>query len=425
MRSSKFGNIQIFIILITAIYLAEFFVMILLKKLSLPISIENFIDGLILVILIYPLLYLLAFRPLMYEIKKCKGLEEALYTSNELDKYLLKTIPFGMDIVDQYGNIMFLNEKLEAIFGKEAIGKKCWMLYKDDKMQCVDCPLREEIKVGKTKTIEAKDVLGGKVFQINHTGMIYQGKKAILEVFQDITERKLVEEKMKEVVELKSEFTSIVSHELRTPLAAIKEGINLVIDGSAGPINKNQEEFLGIAKNNIDRLARLINDVLDFQKLEAGKIEFKMEENNINDIVRDIERQMVSLVSKKGLKLVVNLDNNIPRIKFDKDKITQVLSNLVNNAISFTEKGNITITSVCQGNNIVLGIRDTGIGIKKEDMPKLFQAFKQLISAKQRKIGGTGLGLAICKNIVEAHQGKIWVESEFGNGSVFYFTLPI
>lgn len=133
MRSSKFGNIKIFIVLITAIYLAEFSIMILLRKLSLPISIENFIDGLILVILIYPLLYLFAFRPLMYEIKKCKQLEEALYASNELGNSLLKTIPFGMDIVDQYGNIMFLNEKLEAIFGKEAIGKKCWVLYKDDK----------------------------------------------------------------------------------------------------------------------------------------------------------------------------------------------------------------------------------------------------------------------------------------------------
>lgn len=268
-------------------------------------------------------------------------------------------------------------------------------------------------------------MLGGKVFQISHTGMIYQGKKALLEIFEDITEHKIIEEKIKEAAELKSEFTSIVSHELRTPLAAIKEGINLVADSSAGPINKEQADFLGIAKNNIDRLARLINDVLDFQKLEAGKIEFKMEKNNINNIVRDIERQMVSLVARKGLKLIVNLDNNIPKVKFDKDKIIQVLHNLVNNAVSFTEKGNITIGTIYKENNVIVSVKDTGIGIKKEDIEKLFQPFGQLLGTKPRKVGSTGLGLAISKGIIEGHKGKIWVESEFGKGAIFYFTLPI
>lgn len=237
-------------------------------------------------------------------------------------------------------------------------------------------------------------------------------------------ERKLAEEKLKEAIEMKSEFISTVSHELRTPMTSIKEGISIVLEGAAGQINDDQKELLDIAKRNLDRLARLINDVLDFQKLQSGKMGFNMQENNINEVVEEVYNAMLPPIKRNGLDFSLNFDNTLPRIKFDVDKIIQVLTNLVNNAVKFTEKGQITIATSKLENAIQVSVSDTGSGMKPEDLPKLFQKFGQLGKGGDRKTGGTGLGLAICKDIIGRHNGKIWAESEAGKGSTFNFTLP-
>ncbi len=236
-------------------------------------------------------------------------------------------------------------------------------------------------------------------------------------------ERKLAEEKLKEAIEMKSEFISTVSHELRTPMTSIKEGISIVLEGAAGQINDDQKELLGIAKRNLDRLARLINDVLDFQKLQSGKMGFNMQENNINEVVEEVYKAMLPSIKEKELDFSLNFDSTLPRVKFDVDKIIQVLTNLVNNAAKFTEKGHITITTSKLENAIKVSVSDTGRGMKQEDLPKLFHKFAQLEKGGDRKTGGTGLGLAICKDIIGRHNGKIWAESEAGKGSTFNFTL--
>ncbi len=224
---------------------------------------------------------------------------------------------------------------------------------------------------------------------------------------------------------MKDDFVSTISHELRTPLTAIKEGISIVSDGSAGSINDDQKEFLGIAKRNVDRLARLINEILDFQKIESGRMFYNIAENDIAMIGKEVQESMVPLALAKGLKLDLNLAQDLPKIRFDRDKITQVLTNLVNNAIKFTESGGILI-SINPGNNIIkVSVKDTGHGMKQEDIARLFQKFIQLEELSDRKTGGTGLGLAISKDIIDAHGGKIWAESEVGKGSVFNFILPI
>ena len=225
--------------------------------------------------------------------------------------------------------------------------------------------------------------------------------------------------------QLKSDFVSTVSHELRTPLTAIKEGIGIVLDGLAGDVKKEQKDFLDTAKRNVDRLARLINDVLDFQKLQADKMRFYMQENNINEVALEIDKIMEPLVKEKGFKLSFDLEDKLPRIKCDRDRIIQVFTNLVGNAIKFTEKGSISIVTAKENNVIHVMVKDTGMGITKEDISKLFQSFQQLGDAKTRKVGGTGLGLAICKDIIEKHKGKIWAESKPGKGSTFHFTLPV
>ena len=224
---------------------------------------------------------------------------------------------------------------------------------------------------------------------------------------------------------VKSNFTSMVSHELRTPLSAIKEGIGIVLDGITGKINRKQKDLLQTSKRNVDRLTRLINDILDFQKLDSGMMQFDIQENDINDTVREVSKIMGKLTKQKKLSFSIELQPYLPKVRFDRDKIIQVLTNLINNAIKFTEKGGIAIKTE-QGNNIIhVMVEDTGPGIRKGDLSKLFQAFQQLGAPRERKPGGTGLGLAICKEIIERHRGKIWAESEYGKGSIFHFILPI
>jgi signal transduction histidine kinase len=243
-------------------------------------------------------------------------------------------------------------------------------------------------------------------------------------VIRDITDRKEADRKIKEAMDLKSQFISTVSHELRTPLTIIKEDIALIMDGAAGRVKSKQKEILEIAQRNIDRLARLINDVLDFQKLQSGRAKFNMQDNNINNIIETVYSTMAGTVKKKGVELQLAIDNTLPKVTFDSDKMIQVLTNLISNAMKFTDKGSITISTRKIENAIRVSVIDTGCGMKQEDLPKLFQQFQQLGSGN-RKTGGTGLGLAISKDIVEKHSGKIWVESEFGKGTTMHFLLPI
>ncbi len=222
----------------------------------------------------------------------------------------------------------------------------------------------------------------------------------------------------------KTDFLTNMSHELRTPLVAIKEGIGLVVEGLAGKINVKQKKLLDISKKNVDRLARLINDVLDFQKIESGRMKFDIQPNNINEIAKDVYEMMASTAKDIGVDLLLELDGGLPRLGFDNDKITQVLTNLVTNAMKFTEKGKITIKTTQRDDMIEVSVSDTGCGIKKKDLPRVFDRFEQLATGGERKTGGTGLGLAISKELIGKHNGIIWVESEFGKGSKFTFTLP-
>jgi len=230
---------------------------------------------------------------------------------------------------------------------------------------------------------------------------------------------------LKESMELKSKFASTVSHELRTPLSVIKEGISMVRDGFYGGINDKQEDLLSVVAINANRLNQLINDILDFQKYESGKMKLVFEKNDINKVVQEAYRGVELLVKEKSINFVFNMGEDLPKIKFDKDRIIQVIVNLLGNAIKFTEKGSITVSTTKNGNSIQVAVRDTGCGIKPEDMLRLFKSFEQLGGPNKRGEKGTGLGLAISKEIIMSHGGKAWVDSEFGKGTTFYFTLPI
>ncbi|MCM8775411.1 MAG: HAMP domain-containing histidine kinase [Candidatus Omnitrophica bacterium] len=234
-----------------------------------------------------------------------------------------------------------------------------------------------------------------------------------------------VNEEILRLSRIKSEFVAMVSHELRTPLTAIKESIHIVYDGAAGAVNEEQKTYLEMSKRNIDRLRRLIDDILDFSKLEAGKVEFKMSENDVNALIADIMKFHIPVAVQKKLTLRTELATNLPRVLLDADRIFQVLNNLISNAIKFTEKGEIVIGTKRREDHIEVYVKDTGIGIAPNDLSKLFVPFEQVRAWGKDKLGGTGLGLAISRQIIEKHNGKISVKSKVGHGTEICFFLPV
>lgn len=224
--------------------------------------------------------------------------------------------------------------------------------------------------------------------------------------------------------ELKSDFVSNVSHELRTPLTSISGYTKLMLLGRLGSINNKQKESLDIIVEESERLTRLINNVLDLSKLESGKIKFKLEYIDINDILENTIQGLVSISREKNIK--INLSRGkLSRFKASPDLVKQVFVNLINNAIKFTPvDGRIKIRTGLDGDKVWVSIKDNGPGIKKELIPKLFDKFYQVDSSMTRQHGGTGLGLVIVKLIAEAHKGKIDVKSELGKGSEFTLWLP-
>ncbi len=241
----------------------------------------------------------------------------------------------------------------------------------------------------------------------------------------DVTHQRRAQEEMERAMKAREGFISMVSHELRTPLTVIIEGVNIVADGSCGEVNPEQEKFLNLARKNVDRLGRLINDILDIQKMEEGMMKYEIRENSIIETLLSAAEASRPVAEKKGLALETDIEKGLPEVSFDRDKISQVLNNLLNNALKFTEKGSITLAAALEDDNIKVSVSDTGPGISPEDMPRLFGKFEQFKINKQRTTGGTGLGLAICREIITRHGGRIWAESEPGTGTVFYFTFPV
>jgi len=238
--------------------------------------------------------------------------------------------------------------------------------------------------------------------------------------------RKISEDQKKiSKYELHREFTSTVSHELRTPVASAKSAVDLVLSTASGDLNGDQKKFLTKAKNNIERLNRLINNFLDLTKLELGKIELKSSPSNIIEAINEVVDIQESVAKKNGLYVQKDIPTESIQAYFDVDKFHQVLNNLITNAIKFTESGGITVSCINHEDkdHVEIAVKDTGKGIGKEDLPKLFEKFQQIGDSIEHA-NGIGLGLAICKEVVERQGGKIWVESEIGKGSTFHFTLP-
>jgi PAS domain S-box-containing protein len=284
--------------------------------------------------------------------------------------------------------------------------------------------------------LRGQDIIGLLVVRRAAPGAFPKSTADLLQTFADqsalaIQNARLfseIEEKGKELAEAsqhKSQFLANMSHELRTPLNAILGYTELIADGIYGQQSEKMLVVLKRLERNGKHLLGLINDVLDLSKIEAGQLVLELSDYSLEDIAQTVRSTLEPLAADKKLAFKVEVAAKLPPGHGDGRRLTQVLINLVGNAIKFTDVGEVVIKATATDGSFHLSVRDTGPGISAADQAKLFQEFQQADNAVTRKKGGTGLGLAISKRIIEMHGGKIWVESQLGQGSTFAFTLPV
>lgn len=293
-------------------------------------------------------------------------------------------------------------------------------------------------------SIETKEEIAGSAFWFNIAFLLlhdnHGNTMGQMVTIRNITERKYAEEELRKTTEransmaakaemaniAKSEFLANMSHELRTPLNSIIGFSDMLLEGKTGCLNEKQIKYLSNVSNSGKHLLLVINDILDISKIEAGKMEFSLEDISVHETVNEVLMACSSLAARKNIDLIQNKEFIIKTIKADKFRLKQILYNLISNAIKFTPAGGkVTLNIESDNEKILFKITDTGEGISKENQKKLFTVFGQLDTANSRRYEGTGLGLAIVKKLVEVHRGVVWVESEIGQGSTFAFEIPV
>jgi len=288
--------------------------------------------------------------------------------------------------------------------------------------------------------VKSKDELGQLAAAFNNMTVSLKTITASRdELDREVTERKRAEEDVKkyaeqleqanirlqEVDRLKSIFLASMSHELRTPLNSIIGFTGIILQGMSGEVNEEQSKQLTMVKNSASHLLSLINDVLDISKIEAGKVELSLEEFSLDDVVREVVESVSPTVTEKGLEFVTEVPEGITLFS-DKRRMKQVLMNLGSNAVKFTDQGSVKIAARISGDdNLEVRVIDTGAGVKKEDLDRLFQPFQQVDISLTKKHEGTGLGLYLTKKLTDLLGGAISAKSEYGRGSEFTFTMPL
>ncbi len=342
----------------------------------------------------------------------------------EQTESVLRSMAEGLVVVNQKGEVVFLNPAAEKILGmnkQEKLGKSLSDgLNNEQLVSLVRGP-----KGGGPQEVElsARQDQTKRVVRSSNAVIEDENGKTVgmVSILTDIT-------KQRELDRMKSEFVSGVTHELRTPIVAIQHSLGVMIDEAAGQLSGDQKNFLNIAQRNLGRLSSMINDLLDLAKLEARRMDLKREIAQPKPVIHRVVETLRAWAGSKNVKLVEQVPDGLPEFPFDPGRIEQVLNNLMSNAIKFTPKEGTVVVSANIGDDaesIVVSVADTGIGIKGDDIPKLFKKFQQVGERPTADIKGTGLGLALAKELVELHGGKISVESELGKGTRFSFTLPL
>jgi PAS domain S-box-containing protein len=341
---------------------------------------------------------------------------------------ILNTVAEGLFELDARGTVTFINHAAATMLEdtpEALIGKSLHTMIHAEPgppvplEQCDICSsvLPQPMRVGRGVRFAARS---GKTFPVDFTTGATpseSGAAGVVVTFRDITEQLVVER-------MKDEFVSTVSHELRTPLTSIRGALGLLGSGLIGAMTERAHRMLGIALTNTDRLVRLINDILDLEKMSAGRVELHRKPVAASVLMKEAVDVIQNLADEAGVAVTCASDDAVLRV--DPDRIVQTLTNLLGNAVKFSPAGTtVRLSGSLQGNSFVFRISDEGRGIPAEKLDSIFERFQQVDASDSRDKGGSGLGLAISRSNVAAHGGRIWVESEVGKGSTFQFTAPL
>lgn len=366
-------------------------------------------------------------------------------------RLVAEAAPNGIVVVNEAGTITLVNAQTEKMFGytrAELIGQPAEVLVPERFRVPHSAQRRGFFADPKARAMGAgRDLFGrrkdGSEFplEIGLSPITTREGLVVLAAVVDITERKQFEAALRLATEqaqaadrLKSAFLATMSHELRTPLNSIIGFTGIILQGLAGPLNPEQAKQLEMVRGSARHLLALINDVLDLSKIEAGQLEVCCEPLDLRASITNVTNTVRPLAEKKGLALNVEVSPAVAGVVSDKRRVEQVLLNLLSNAVKFTEKGGVTLRAEVALDDaagaagrpaVRLSVADTGMGIKAEDLATLFQPFRQIDSGLARNHEGTGLGLAICRRLAELLGGEIRAESEWGQGSVFTFIMPL
>ncbi len=375
------------------------------------------------------------FATIFEDITECKNAEENLkIMDNAIASSINAIVIAGLDC-----NLTYVNPSFLKLFKynneKEVLGKPVFKFWKTKGrfIDMVDALADANGWVGEL-VAERKD---GSLFDVQISSSMVKdeaGKPVcMMASFVDVTEQKQAEEKirqqniqLKKLDRIKSEFLNVTSHELRTPMSAIKGYTQMVLEQALGEITEEQKKALNVVLRNTTRLDHLIQDILDISRLESGTMKFIPEQTNLRKMIEDVYETMTSAAKLKDIKIKMDVEDNLPDLIIDQDRIKQVIINIVNNAIKFSPDGSIiNVRAKKEKDDVLFEIQDYGKGIPKDKQKKIFDTFYQVDSGMDRKFGGAGLGLAISRGIVLSHGGKIDVKSTVGNGSTFQFRLPL